>query len=195
MFDMKSQNIWEKPSYGPKSLIFNIGSGAFIRHFEPNYFSDRYSNYIKSPLIVAEFDYCFDSTTNVWWGVGSYISGGLGSKEISGDINKPKEFWYDGLVGVKFYHHNKYFVTKKIDLCSGYIIGARIKRYKQTNISDVPVILKNKNSVNIAGGISLIIKYYVRKNTAIYAEGVLGYKVNLFHFGISYRLNGKFKKG
>jgi hypothetical protein len=173
-----SQNSWAFPSYKLHDLVLYSGSGTSTRHLEQNYFAGRYNHYIKSPFLSFGLDYCFVNT-DALWGLGFYFSGSVGAKEFNRSNALIDKFWTNSLSAVKFTHHNKYFIRRKIDMCSGYIVGARIKSYEKVYLNDKEITDKSKLSVNLAIGISFMFKYYPSDFFAIYAEGALGYNVDL----------------
>lgn len=183
---LAGQNIWSNPSYKRKSLVFYSGFGTLYRHLEPNYFKG-YDYYFKSPVIMFGFDRQFHETHSAYWGVGAHVSYSIGSKEYRGDRELYQRKWSSVFLGLKFFHHNKYFITKKIDVSSVYIIGSRLNLVHSQNGNS-----QNHNSewndVYPAAGIGLMMKYYMTHKISFYAEGVLGYKVDLVHFGFSFRL-------
>lgn len=191
-----SQNPWSNPSYELGDLIVYSGSGASTRHLEQNYFGGKYNHYLKSPFLSLGFDYCF-ANSDALWGVGMYFSGAIGAKEYNRSSSSIDKLWTNSLAVVKFTHHNKFFVRKKIDMCSGYLIGARVKNYEKVMVNNEEVKNNSKPSVHFAAGISCMFKYYPTDFLAVYAEGALGYNVDLFQIGIARRIatvkNSSFK--
>lgn len=183
-----TQSIWSDPSYKKNSLIIYSGSGAFARHIESNYFKDHYLYYIKSPFLSAGIDYCFSETPNEFWGIGIYSSSLMGKKKHTEKSEEIKRFWSSSLIAIKLTHHSKFFVTKKLDLSSCYIAGVRIKDYHGINNAEAKAASANKNSIVFAGGIGVMGKYYLNDRTALYAEGTLGFRLDIFQIGISRKL-------
>lgn len=183
-----SQNPWVNPSYRLGDVIFYSGSGASTRHLEKNYVNGKYNHYLKSPFISFGLDYCF-ANSDALWGVGIYFSGSLGSKEYNKSSSVINKFWTNSLTALKFTHHNKYFNRKKIDLCSGYIFGTRIKNYEKIYLNDKEVVNDSKPVVNLAIGISCMLKYYPSDFIAVYVEGAIGYNVDIFQIGIARKFN------
>lgn len=185
-----SQNFWGTPSYGLHDLIVYSGSGASTRHVEKNYFSGKYDSYLKTPFIAAGFDYCFSSTGGGYslWGVGLYFSGGLGKKEYTKSNSEVGKLWSSYLCAVKFSHHNWFSVREKFDVCSGYILGTRTTNYEQVYINDERAGSTSKRSYELAAGISCTFRYHPTEQFAIYAEGALGYNIDVFQIGIARRI-------
>lgn len=183
-----SQNPWANPSYKLKDLIIYSGSGASTRHMERNYFSGKYNYYLKSPFVSIGFDYCF-AKSDALWGVGLYFSGAMGKKAYSGNSGDVGKLWSNYMAAVKFTHHSMFFNRRKIDLCSGYIIGVRSKNYEQIYLNGDRPYTASSRSYSLAAGISFMAKYYPIDRWAIYAEGALGYNVDIFQFGIARRIN------
>lgn len=177
------QSIWSEPSLKKNSLLFYSGSGALGRHVESNYLNASYSSYLKTPIISAGFDYCFASTDMSLWGMGAYVSSSIGRKSYDG-LSQQSRLWSNTLVALKLTHHNKFFVTNKIDVCSGYIIGTRLKNYHDESASNT----RANDNRRFVAGISAMIKYYVTKKTSVFGEFALGHNVDLLHIGLSRKM-------
>lgn len=183
---MFSQNPWANPSYKLHDLILYSGSGASARHLEQNYVNGKYNHYMKSPFLSFGLDYCFVNS-DALWGVGLYFSGSVGKKEYNKSGSVIDKFWTNSLSAIKFTHHNKYFIRRKIDMCSGYILGTRVKAYEKVHLNGKEITHESKPTFNLAIGISFMFKYYPNDFIAIYAEGSLGYNVDIFQIGIARR--------
>lgn len=186
---LKCQNMWSVQNYKKGTFLFYSGSGSATRHVEQNYFNSNYNFYLKSPYIVLGTDYCFGASSDAYWGAGIYLSSGFGKKEISS--NSQRKTWINSLVGVHVTHHSKWFVTKKIDLCSGYLIGFRYRNYgiiKNNELNEKSI----QNTFRLAAGITATLKYYFSSKTSVYMQGGLGYNVDLLHLGVCYKI-GEFK--
>jgi hypothetical protein len=184
---LSGQNLWINPSYAKHDLILYSGAGASSRHFDKNYLSGKYDSYLKSPFMSVGFDYCF-ANRDVLWGVGLFFSSSVGRKDYNGSGSNVGKIWSSSLLAVKFTHHNKYFVRNKIDLCSGYIIGVRMKSYERVYSDGIQKNNNSERTYQLAIGISGTIKYYVTDRLAVYAEGALGYNVDVFQIGIARRI-------
>lgn len=182
-----SQNPWANPSYKLHDIIIYSGAGASTRHLEKNYLSGKYDYYLKSPFISLGFDYCF-AKRDALWGVGLYFSGAIGKKAYSGTDGNVGKLWSNYMGAIKFTHHNWFFNRNKIDVCSGYIIGARSKHYERIYINNDRSHNSSKRTFQIAAGISLTAKYYPTDLWSIYAEGTIGYNVDIFQIGIARRI-------
>lgn len=182
-----SQNPWANPSYKVGDLIIYSGSGASTRHLEKNYLGGKYDYYLKTPFLSMGFDYCF-AKSDALWGVGLYFSGAVGKKVYSSGNGNIGKLWSNYLGAVKFTHHSMFFNRNKIDLCSGYIIGARAKDYERIYVNGDRAYSSSKRTFELAAGISFMVKYYPTELWAIYAEGALGYNVDIFQVGVARRI-------
>ncbi|MDF2449730.1 MAG: hypothetical protein K0R26_2234 [Bacteroidota bacterium] len=183
----RAQNPWVNPSYQKGDVVILAGSGALSRHLDPKYVTGGYNHYSKSPNLFLGVDYCFKQTSEVCWGIGGFVSGFMGSKSLEWNNQAVQKNWYSVLIAARLSHHNRWFIKNKFDLCSGYILGVRSKAYHQITIND-QVRSAQAPSYTVAAGISATAKYYVYKNMALYCEAALGYQLDVFHFGIVYRI-------
>lgn len=191
-FNCHSQSIWSNPSYKKNNFIIYSGSGASSRHFEKKYLESRYDYYLKSPFLSIGLDYCFSETPNAYWGIGLYSSSLLGKKKYTERSEEIEKTWSSSFVGLKLTHHSKFFVTKRFDLSSCYVLGMRIKNYHQFKSEQRAAVNNTEGSVLFAGGICLMAKYYINDHFALYAEGAIGLRLDLLQIGICRKF--QFKK-
>lgn len=182
-----AQNPWANPSYNLHDLVLYSGAGAASRFADQNYFGGKYTQYLKSPFLSLGVDYCF-ANANALWGVGLYCSTSAGKKQYQISSAETAKYWTNSLAVVKFTHHSKYFVRRKVDFCSGYLIGARIKSYEKIYVNETEHTNQVRPSVSLAAGVSFMVKYYPTDTWSLYAEGALGYQVDLFQVGIAKRI-------
>lgn len=187
VFGASAQNPWANPSYQLHDVVIYSGAGAASRLVDQNYFAGKYNQYFKSPFVSLGVDYCF-ANSNALWGVGFYGSTSAGKKQYESSSSETSKYWTNSLAAVKFTHHSKYFVRRKVDFSSGYLIGARIKSYEKVYVNAQETENHLKPSVSLAAGVSFMVKYYPTDTWALYAEGALGYQVDLFQVGIAKRI-------
>jgi hypothetical protein len=124
-------------------------------------------------------------------GLGPYLSTWIGVKETENEGRLTERLFSNSTLAVKFTHHASYFVRKKLDVCSGYILGVNLKYYHSYKIDGIDIKSPEKsNEIVPAFGITLTIKYYAFKNVGFYLEGGIGYRINMLNVGFCY----KFKK-
>lgn len=182
---MYSQNLWAEPSYARGTSVMYGGVGAFSRHLEPGYLKS-YDYYLKSPFIAAGFDLQAITTGQDHWGAGLYLSfwHGQKSRQVNGsDVQKN---WSSGLVALKISHHDKFFISKRWDVSSIYIIGSRLNM-TPLGASGARFDKAQSLTYSLALGLGAMIKYYYRPDIFVYSELTLGYKVDLLHVGLGYR--------
>ncbi len=191
-----SQNqhpIFNDQSFGKGSSSYYIGSGAFKRHIDLNRIDYNLREYAKSPAIVVGADFCiYPHASNAYLGLGPYFTGWLGIKETEENNQKVERLFSNTTLAVKFTHHASYFVRKKLDVCSGYIVGVNLKYYHNYKINGAEVTPpKSKNEFVPAAGVTLAIKYYAFKDVGLYIEGGIGYRINMLNVGFCYKLKKK----
>lgn len=123
----------QSQSFEKGTKVFYLGSAASSRYFDRNFFNDITEEYYKSPILSVGMDYCFSSirdVSNSRLGIGPYFSCWTAVHNYSDEKNNRLENrWTDFYAAVRLTHHLTYFVRKKLDMCSGVIIGARYKHY------------------------------------------------------------------
>lgn len=188
----QTKDLFHEQSFGKGSSSYYIGSGAFKRHLDLNKFNYKIQEYSKSPAIVIGADFCIHPTaSNAYFGLGPYFSSWLGYKETNENDQIIQRTFSNSTLALKLTHHASYFVRKKLDVCSGYIVGCNLKYYHNYKVDGVDESSPFKNSeIQPAFGITLMIKYYAFKNVGMYIEGGLGYRINMLNVGFCY----KFKK-
>jgi len=177
-----SQNVWANPSYKPGDLLIYGGSGAITRHLQPNYFNAAYKSYRTTPFIGAGVDYCFASTSSSLWGIGFFVSGSKGTKQ---QVNDTRRFWRDGLLALKLTHHSAFFVRKKLDMYSGYLIGVRSKQYHATYENGKLMNTPSRSDLKIAFGMSGTVRYSPNPYFSVFVEAAMGYQLQLLQIGLS----------
>lgn len=185
------QKPFPKLAFGKNALTFYIGSGAVSRHVDWTRFEQETETYNRSPFLCIGFDKCIlPFASNAYWGIGLYGSLWFANRAYN-DVNDnlKKNTWSNTLIAVRVSHHNSYYVREKLDMCSGFLIGTRIKYYHSKTINEKVVINNNdKTTLYPAFGLTFTIRYYVYKNIGLYADGCLGYKTDLASIGIIYKI-------
>lgn len=178
-------------SFGKDITVIYIGSGALSRHLDSHKFKRETTNYRRLPFITIGVDRCvYPYASNAYWGVGPYVSSWAANLEyVDANNNRKENVWSNSLIAVRATHHNSFFVRKKLDMCSGILIGARIKYYHSKTINEKDVTnISDRTTIQPAFGITATIRYYFYKDFGIYFEGCLGYKTNLASFGLAYKI-------
>lgn len=193
-FVSKSQNqqIFNDQSFGKGSSSYYIGSGAFKRHLDLNRIDYSLKEYSKSPAIVVGADFCiYPHASNAYLGLGPYFTSWIGIKETEENNQKTERLFSNSTLAIKFTHHASFFVRKKLDVCSGYIVGVNLKYYHNYKIDGKEIDSSERDSEFVpAAGITITVKYYALKNVGLYIEGGIGYRINMLNVGLCY----KFKK-
>lgn len=191
----QSNEMFNDQAFGKGSSSYYIGSGAFKRHLDLNKLNYSIQEYSKSPALVIGADYCIHPTaSNAYFGLGPYFSSWLGFKKTNDNNQIIQRTFSSSTLAVKLTHHASYFVRKKLDVCSGYIVGCNLKYYHNYKVDGVDENSPFKNSeIEPAFGITLTIKYYMINNFGIYLEGGIGYKVNMLNVGFCYKFKKKRK--
>ncbi len=176
-------------SFEKGTKVVYMGSAASSRYLDQNFFKDKTEEYYKSPIVALGLDYCFSTirdVSNSRLGIGPYFSCWSAIHEYSDSKNNQWENrWTDFFAGIRFTHHLTYFTRKKLDMCSGLILGARYKYYHyiEKQGTELPRDY-HKSNIYPAIGITATVRFYFFKNTGIFAEGCFGYKTDLLLFGI-----------
>ena len=191
----QNQQVFDDQSFGKGSSSYYIGSGAFKRHLDLNRIDYNLKEYSKSPAIVIGADFCiYPHASNAYLGLGPYFTGWIGIKETEENNQKIERLFSNTTLAVKFTHHATYFVRKKLDVCSGYIVGVNLKYYHNYKIDGVETASPDRNNEFVpAAGITIAIKYYALKDIGVYLEGGIGYRVNMLNIGLCYKFKKKSK--
>lgn len=181
-------------SFEKGTKVFYFGAAASSRYLDINFFKETTEEYYKSPIIALGLDYCFSTLgeySNSHLGIGPYISFWHANHHFTDSKNKSWENrWTDVLASVRLTHHLTYFIRKRMDVCSGIIIGARYKLYHYIKKQDDELPQDYyKNQIFPAIGITATCRYYFYRNTGIFIEGSLGYKTDLMMFGLCYKIH------
>ena len=186
------QQQFPKLAFGKGMTSIYIGSGAVTRHIDWTKFKEETENYKRSPFIAIGFDRCIHPyASNAYWGIGLYFSSWIANRKyIDVEDNLKENRWSNNLIAMRLSHHNAYFVRKKLDMCSGFIFGTRIKYYhsKTTNEKDVTEV-SDRTKFDPAFGLTFTLRYYFYKNLGFYLDGCLGYKTDFLSFGLAYKIN------
>ena len=179
-------------SFEKGTKVFYVGSAASSRYFDLNFFHDKTEEYYKSPIVSMGLDYCFSSIrdiSNSRLGIGPYFSCWTAKHTYTDDKNNRWDNqWTDFLAAIRFTHHLTYFVRKKLDMCSGVVIGARYKHYHYIakERAGIPNDYR-KQQLYPAIGITASMRYYFYKNIGFFGEFSLGYKTDMYLFGLAYK--------
>ena len=186
-------NIFQAQSFEKGTKVFYVGSAASSRYFDSNFFQDKTEEYYKSPIVSIGMDYCFTiirEVSNSRLGIGPYFSCWTAIHNYTDDKNNRWENrWTDFFAAVRLTHHLTYFVRKKLDMCSGIIIGARYKHYHyiEKESQGIPNDYR-KQQFYPAIGITASMRYYFYKNIGVFGEFSLGYKTDMYLFGLAFKL-------
>ncbi|MBI3521033.1 MAG: hypothetical protein HY062_16965 [Bacteroidetes bacterium] len=122
---LKSQNqeVLKELSFGEGSSSYYIGSGAFKRHLDLNRVKYNFIEYSKSPALVIGADFCiYPHASNAYLGLGPYFTSWIGLKETKLNDQKIERLFSNSTLAIKLTHHVTYFVRRKLDVCSNYIV-------------------------------------------------------------------------
>ena len=186
------QPPYPKIAFGKGISAIYIGSGAVTRHIDWTRFKKETENYHRSPFIAIGFDKCImPYASNAYWGLGTYISSWVANREYV-DIyeNRKENIWSNTLIAIRATHHNSYYVKEKLDMCSGILIGTRIKYYHSKTINEKDITdISDRTTIYPAFGLTFTLRYYFYKNLGFYFDGCLGYKTDLLNFGLVYKIH------
>ena len=155
-----------------------------------NQLKQETESYKRSPFVATGFDRCIlPYASNAYWGIGVHGSLWFANRTYSDTNDNIKEnTWSNTLIAIRATHHNTYYVREKLDMCSGILIGTRIKYYHSKTINEKDVINNNdKTTLYPAFGLTFTLRYYVYKNIGFYVDGCLGYKTDLLSVGFVYK--------
>lgn len=189
----RKDSLFKHLSYGKCVSVYSIGGGAIKRYMDSYYFDKDIQRYYKSPSFSLSADYCFYPTaSNAYLGIGPFVNAWMARKVYVDGLKEMESNIYNALVSVKLTHHTTYFVTKHLDVFTGYIFGFNIRRYDE-QVRDAHIIsdINPETLITPAFGISLTVRYYFNKSIGVYGEGGIGYKFNLLNIGLCF----KFKRG
>jgi hypothetical protein len=181
-----------KIAFGKGVTCIYIGSGAVTRHIDWTRFKQETELYHRSPFIAIGFDKCIlPYASNAYWGLGVYVSSWVAKRNyFDAQANRKESVWTNTLFAIRATHHNAYFVREKLDMCSGFIIGTRIKYYHSKTFNEKDAIQNAKRTTLYpAFGISFTVRYYFYKNLGIYLDGALGYKTDFASVGLAYKIH------
>lgn len=180
-------------SFGKGAVTVYLGSGAFKRHLDINRVQYTIEEFSKSPAIILGADFCiYPHASNAYLGLGPYATSWVGVKETFDNNRKTERLFSNTTLAVKFTHHASYFVRKKLDVCSGYLVGVNLKYYHSYKIDGRETTTSlRKSEIVPAFGIVATIKYYALKSVGLYIEGGIGYRINMLNVGLCYKLKRK----
>jgi len=189
--DSSRDSIFSGLSFGKGRTVIYIGSGALKRHLDLNLLDSDVKAYYKTPAFILASDHSiYPYASNAYLGLGPFISGWVARKDFTRDNQFVQSTFYNILIAAKLTHHTTYFVRKKLDIFTAYIVGVHINRYHNYKVDGVNAPLP-KTSFLPAIGISATIRYYFSKKTGVYGEVGLGYKINILNIGLCYKLTKK----
>lgn len=170
-----------------------MGSGALKRHLDINRLNYKPEEFSKSPALVLGADFCiYPHASNAYLGLGPYATSWIGVKETVDNNRKTERLFSNTTLAVKFTHHASYFVRKKLDVCSGYLVGVNLKYYHSYKIDGRETATSLRKSELVpAFGIVATIRYYALNNAGLYIEGGIGYRINMLNVGLCYKLKRK----
>ena len=181
-----------KIAFGKGVCVVYVGSGAVTRHIDWNRFKPETGSYRRTPFLAIGFDRCIlPYASNAYWGLGPYLSSWMATRAYT-DINdnRKENVWSSTLIAMRASHHNAYFVRKKLDMCSGILLGARIKYYHVKTLNEKNVTpTSDRTTFYPAFGLTFTLRYYFCKNIGFYLDGCLGYKTDLMSVGLVYKIH------
>jgi hypothetical protein len=185
----QNQPVFNEQAFGQGSSSYYIGSGAFKRHLDLNKLGYKIQEYSKSPALVIGADFCiYPHASNAYLGLGPYFTSWIGVREINNNNQIIQKTFSNTTLAVKFTHHASLFVRKKLDICSGYILGVNFKYYHDYKINGIDTDVSEMNKEIVpALGITISAKYYAFKNVGFYLEGGIGYRINMLNVGFCYK--------
>jgi hypothetical protein len=179
-------------AFGKGVTVIYAGSGAVARHIDWYPFKKETIDYKRSPFISIGFDRCaFPYASNAYWGLGLYMSSWIANREYIDVYERKKEnIWTNTLLAIRASHHSAFFVRKKLDMCSGILVGARMKYYHSKTIDEKDVTAQSdRTSLMPAFGISATVRYYFKNNIGFYFDVCFGYKTDLAAIGLTYKIH------
>ncbi len=185
----QTHEVFKDQSFGKGMASIYIGSGAFKRHLDINRINYKIQEYSKSPALVIGADFCiYPYASNAYLGLGPYSTSWIGIKEATINNQKNERLFSNTTFAIKLTHHVTYFVRKKLDVCSGYMVGLNLKHYHYYKINGQEISSpESNNELMPAVGITIAIKYYALKNIGLYLEGGIGYRINMLNIGFCYK--------
>lgn len=179
-------------AFGKGIASIYIGSGAVSRHIDWTKFKAETESYRRTPFITMGFDRCIlPYASNAYWGLGANISSWVANREYT-DVNdnRKENIWSNTLIAIRATHHNSYFVREKLDMCSGILVGTRVKYYHSKTINENSVTAtSDRTTFYPAFGITFTMRYYFYKNIGFYLDGCLGYKTDILSLGLVYKIH------
>lgn len=186
----QQSNILNEQSFGRGATVFFLGSGAGSKVLDPSRFDRSNIQYYKSPFFLFGVDHCvLPDASNAYWGLGLMVSSSFTDRSYLHQNTKQRDLYTNTLILLKASHHYAFFVRKKLDMCSGILVGSRIKYHQLSGVEPLTKgRAKEELMVAPAFGISATARYYPRNNFGVYLEVCLGYKTDLAHIGIVYKM-------
>jgi hypothetical protein len=179
-------------TFGKGITAIYMGSGAATRHIDWQKFKKETIDYKRTPFVAIGFDRCiYPYASNAYWGLGGYLSSWVAQREYEDVYNKRKNnIWSNTLIAIRASHHNTFYVRKKLDMCSGIIVGARVKYYHQKTVNEKNITASSDRTyLEPAFGITGTLRYYFYKNVGFYFDVSLGYKTDIASFGLVYKIH------
>ncbi len=181
-----------KIAFGKGMTSIYIGSGAVTRHIDWTRFEKETELYKRTPFVTIGFDKCIlPYASNAYWGLGIQVSSWIAKREyIDVNDNRKENVWTSTLFAIRATHHNAYYVRQKLDMCSGFIVGTRLKYYHSKTVNEKSIINSNERTTfDPAFGLTFTLRYYFYKNIGFYLDGCLGYKTDFASFGLVYKIH------
>ncbi len=179
-------------AFGKGVAVIYMGSGAVTRHIDWQKFKKETIDYKRTPFVAIGFDRCiYPYASNAYWGLGGYVSSWFAQREYE-DVydNRKNNIWSNTLIAIRASHHNTFYVRKKLDMCSGIIVGTRIKYYHQKTVNEKNITASSDRTYfEPAFGITGTLRYYFYKNIGFYFDVSLGYKTDIASFGLVYKIH------
>lgn len=186
------QKPFPKLTFGKGITSFYIGSGAVSRHIDWTKFKPETESYRRTPFIALGFDRCIlPYASNAYWGLGAYLSSWIATREyIDVNDNRKENSWSNTLIAIRATHHNTYYVRAKLDMCSGILVGTRLKYYHSKTLNEKNITATSDRTTFFpAFGLTFTLRYYFYKNIGFYLDGCLGYKTDLLSLGLAYKIH------
>ena len=178
-------------AFGKGKTVVYGGSGRAARYKDFRFSNSDNYHPGGTPLIVFGMDHCFyPHASNAYLGIGPYISywSKLKPERNSNSIN-PENKKSVVVTALKLSHHCTYFVKKRLDVSTGYLLGTRLQFNNAPKNEEVK---KGKNeNIQLVFGISVTLRYYFIKNLGAYFEAGIGHNMSMPNIGLCYKFDQK----
>ncbi len=186
-----NDTLFKHLSFGKGKSVIYGGAGRIARYKELRFNRNETDFTGGTPFFVLGLDHCIHpKASNAYLGVGPYISfWSKANKTNSSDYTRLDNRTNFLLTALKLSHHYSYFVRKRFDLSTGYLVGARYKFASTSNASSFGT--PGKENLALVVGISVTLRYYVVPDLGVYMEAGIGHNISLPNIGLCYQVGKK----